>query len=120
MVGFWVPFAVATVAAFAPHGVPLPFRISDIVLHAFAFTYLTAALWLVHYAGRSAWTPVAWMFGYAVLIELVQSFEPQRSAEFKDIGVDMIGILLGIVMYRGLLKRFAAPVFDEDVSKHRS
>jgi len=107
--GFWIPFAIASAAAFAPQGVPLPFRVSDIVLHAFAFTYLTAALWIAHYSGQAGWKSAAWMFAYGVFIEVVQSFEPTRSAELKDVCVDVVGILLGLGLYRGLL-RVAAPL----------
>ena len=108
--GFWIPFAIATFAAFAPQGVPLPFRVSDIVLHAFAFTYLTAALWIAHYDGEPGWKSAAWMLGYGLLIEAVQSFEPTRSAELKDLCVDVVGILLGMGLHRVLL-RVAAPLF---------
>jgi len=109
LTGFWLPFAVATYAAFAPQGVPEPFRISDVVLHAFAFTYLTAALWYVHFGGEAWWKSAAWMFAYGVFIELVQSFEPTRDAEFKDIAVDIVGIALGLVLYRLLLARWHVP-----------
>ena len=117
LVGFWLPFVVATYAAFAPEGVPMPFRISDIVLHAGAFTYLTAALWLAHHPGDGGWKPAAWMFAYGITIELIQSFEPARTAEFKDLLVDAIGILLGLGLYRWVVPRLFAPAFEFDVSK---
>jgi VanZ family protein len=104
-VGFWIPFAIATTAAFSPSGVPLPFRVSDIVLHLFAFTYLTAALWFAHYPRGPAWTSAAWMLAYGVAIEVVQSFEPTRSAELKDFAVDIAGIALGLAVYRGVVPR---------------
>jgi VanZ family protein len=106
--GFWIPLAIATYAAFAPQGVPLPFPVSDVELHAFAFTYLTAALWIAHYGGHPGWKSAAWMLGYGLLIEAVQFFEPTRSAELKDVCMDLIGILLGLGLYRGLLR--AAPL----------
>jgi VanZ family protein len=102
LTGFWVPFVMATTAALLPEGAPLPFRVSDILLHLFAFTYLTAALWLAHYPGQLAWKAAAWMLAYGVAIELVQSLEPTRSAELKDVAVDIIGIGLGISLYRGV------------------
>jgi VanZ family protein len=121
LTGFWIPFAIASYAAFAPEGVPTPFqKISDIVLHAFTFTYLTATLWLAHFSGGRAWKSAAWMLAYGIFIELVQTQEPMRSAEFKDVGVDMIGILLGIGLYRGVLVRLAAPMAFGDVPKHQS
>lgn len=108
LVGFWIPLAGATYAAFAPEGVPMPFQVSDIVLHACAFTYLTAALWLAHHAADRGWKPAAWMLAYGIAIELVQSFEPTRSAEFKDLLVDVVGILLGLGLYRWVVSRLFA------------
>lgn len=108
VIGFWVPFAVATYAAFAPAGLPMPFRVSDVLLHAFAFTYLTAALWLAHYSDDRGWKPAVWMIAYGVAIELIQSFEPTRSAELKDLLVDAIGIALGLGLYRwGMMRVFS-------------
>ena len=105
VVGFWIPFAVATYAAFAPEGVPTPFQVSDIILHAFAFTYLTAALWFAHHSGERGWKPALWMMAYGVAIEAIQSFEPTRSAEIKDLVVDAVGIGLGVVIYRAVFTR---------------
>jgi len=118
--GFWIPLAIATYAAFAPEGLPTPFRISDIVLHAFAFTYLTATLWLVHYAGAAWWKSALWMFGYGVLIELVQSLEPTRTAELKDLAVDVGGIALGLGLYRVVVSRVVAPAATAAPSPRRS
>ncbi len=108
VIGFWIPFAVATYAAFAPEGVPMPFRISDVILHAAAFTYLTAALWFAHHNGERAWKPVFWMVAYGVAIEAIQSFEPTRSAEFKDLFVDAVGISFGVLVYRFVVARLFA------------
>ena len=109
--GFWFPFAVASYAAFAPGGVPMPFQISDIVLHAFAFTYLTAALWFAHYSNHLGWNPAVWMMAYGTSIELIQSFEATRSAEIKDLIVDAIGILLGLGVYRWIV----VPLFSQRI-----
>jgi VanZ family protein len=119
LVGFWLPFAVATYAAFAPEGVPMPFRVSDIVLHAAAFTYLTAALWFAYHPTNNGWKPAAWMLAYGIAIELIQSFEPTRTAELKDLIVDMIGISLGLALYRWVVTRIFAPVLP-DVPNARS
>jgi VanZ family protein len=105
VVGFWVPFAFTTYAAFAPSGVPLPFAVSDIVLHACAFTYLTAALWFAHHSADRGWKPALWMMAYGIAIELIQSFEPTRDAELKDLVVDAVGILLGLGVYRWIVTR---------------
>ena len=57
------------------------------------------------------------MLAYGITIELIQSFEPARTAEFKDLLVDAIGILLGLGLYRWVVTRLFAPVFEFDVSK---
>jgi len=117
--GFWIPFAIASYAAFAPQGLPLPFDISDIVLHAFTFTYLTAALWVAHYYGEPGWKSAVWMVGYGLLIAGIQSFETTRTAELKDFCMDVVGIVLGLSLYR-LLLRVAEPLLAENVSTHQS
>lgn len=120
LVGFWLPLIVTTYAAFAPEGVPTPFRISDIVLHAGAFTYLTAALWRAYHATNNGWKPATWMLAYGIAIEVIQSFEPTRTAELKDLFVDVIGIALGLALYRSVVTRLFPPLLEFDVSKPRS
>jgi VanZ family protein len=92
---FWVPLAICTYLALTPSPPDAVFRISDVILHAFAFCYLTFALGLAMRAPR---LPVValWMLGYGMFIELAQSFEPARSAEIKDLLVDAVGIALGL------------------------
>jgi hypothetical protein len=77
------------------------FRINDILLHGLAFTYLTFALGLAHRYPH--WfAPAAWMLAYGVLVEVVQSLEPERSVGFKDVTVDIVGIFLGLALTRWL------------------
>lgn len=75
------------------------FKLTDVVLHAFAFTYLSFALRLA-YERRSPLQIFIVLIGYGVLIELVQNFEPERAAEFKDLLVDVAGIGLGLLLAR--------------------
>lgn len=95
-VGFWLPLAVCTYLAFTPSPPEAVFRISDVALHGFAFAYLTFTLGLAHRL-RRWWQTAAWMIAYGMFIEIVQSFEPERSAEVKDVVVDCVGIVLGLV-----------------------
>jgi VanZ family protein len=108
LIGFWFPFAFTTYAAFAPHGVPLPIEVSDVFLHASAFTYLTAALWLAHHDGDRWWKPALAMMAYGIAIEVIQSFEPTRDAEVKDLIVDAFGIGLGVALYRGVVSKLVS------------
>jgi VanZ family protein len=97
LVGFWVPLGLCTWLALTPSPPGATFRISDVALHAFAFSYLTVALGLAH--GRLRGAAVAgWMVAYGILIEVLQSFQPARSAELKDLAVDLAGIAVGLAL----------------------
>jgi VanZ family protein len=117
LAAFWVPFAIASEAALAPHGPPIPIEVSDVILHLFAFSYLTAALGLAHYSSvggkpRRWRAPVAWMALYGVAIEAIQYFIPERSAEVTDLVVDAFGIAIGVAIWlralEPLVRRFDA------------
>jgi len=95
-IGFWLPLALCTWLALTPSPPETVFRVSDVVLHALAFTYLTAALGLAH-GGLRYLVVAAWMLLYGVFIEVAQSFEPARSPELKDLLVDAAGIALGLL-----------------------
>lgn len=94
---FWLPLAGCTYMALAPSPPDTGFRISDIVLHALAFGYLTFALGLASPALRVP-ALIGWMLGYGLFIETVQSFQVERSAEIKDLLVDVAGILAGLAL----------------------
>ena len=97
--GFWVPLVACTYLALTPSPPQSVFQVGDVVLHAFAFTYLTFSLSLAHPSQR-ALVPGLWMLGYGLLLEVVQSFEAARSAELKDLMVDLVGICLGLLAAR--------------------
>jgi len=73
------------------------FKFTDVVLHAFAFTYLSFAMRLA-YERRSLLQTFVVLFAYGLLIELVQSLEPERTAELKDLLVDVAGIGMGLLL----------------------
>lgn len=99
-IGFWVPLLICTWLALAPFPPEIPiFRLSDLLQHGFAFTYLSFAL-SVAYPNRSAAQTALLMLLYGIGIELIQSLEVERDAELKDVGVDVIGISLGLLLAR--------------------
>jgi VanZ family protein len=111
--GFWIPLIICTYLALVPEPPEHPvFRLSDVILHAGAFTYLTFALVLAGYPGESrgrlAVRSSILMLGYGVFLELAQMLVPERSAEVKDLIVDLAGIGIGL----GLAWVIAAPVHD--------
>ena len=103
ILAFWLPWVLCTYLAFTPGPPEALFRVSDILLHGFAFSYLTFALGLAHRRKDRLWA-AAWMVAYGAAIELVQYFELGRSAELKDLLVDVAGIGVGAVA----LQLFAA------------
>ncbi len=99
--GFWVPLLVCTWLALTPSPPESVFRVSDVLLHGLAFTYLTFALGLAHGTLRLR-AVVVWMLGYGLFLELAQSVAPERSAELKDLLVDVAGVAVGTVLLMGL------------------
>jgi VanZ family protein len=96
---FWVPLAICTWLALTPSPPDAISRFSDVLLHAFAFTYLTFALGLAWPGLRLRWV-IGWMFAFGVAIEVLQSFEAARVASLKDILVDGAGIAVGVLLLR--------------------
>jgi VanZ family protein len=116
-IGFWIPLLVCTYLALVPEPPEHPvFRLSDIVLHAGAFVYLTLALVLAQYGNTPIRTirgalyvrTFVLMLAYGLFLELVQSFVPERTAEIKDLLVDLAGIAVGL----GLARLIAGPVHE--------
>jgi len=76
-------------------------KVSDIVLHLFAFSYLTVALRIAHVS--LFWLlVVVLMLAYGGLIEVLQGYLPSRQSEWKDFGVDIVGVGLGLVLHHFL------------------
>jgi len=92
---FWLPLLVCTWLALTPSPPAAVFRVSDVLLHGLAFSYLTFALGLAHNRLGTA-TIALWMLGYGLLIEVLQSFQPERVAELKDLLVDAAGVAVGL------------------------
>lgn len=97
-VAFWIPLLICTWAALGPGLSGSAAQVSDVTLHLFAFVYLSAALRIAH-----APLPVAvvalFMVIYGGFIEIAQSFLPPRQAEWGDMGVDVIGVALGLIAH---------------------
>lgn len=97
--GFWLAVAFATYSAFAPQDMVTAPKVSDILLHLTAFFVLTVLLQMAYLRNRML-LAAGLIFCYGAGIELVQLVLPERSAEMKDLLVDLAGIALGLVAYR--------------------
>ena len=100
-IAFWLPLVICTWLALGsglPSAAP---KVSDIVLHLFAFSYLTVALRIAH-ARLVIVLVVLSMLAYGGLIEILQGYLPLRQSEWKDFGVDVLGVALGLVLHHFL------------------
>lgn len=110
MISLWLPVALWMSAIYwgaslPPEQVPSPVAsLSDTLLHMSAYAVL--ALLALRATARGRWSGVtvaalllAW--GIAVLhgltVEWEQLFIPARTAEWRDVGNDVIGALAGLV-----------------------
>jgi VanZ family protein len=98
---FWIPLAICTWLALTPSPPDALSRFSDVLLHAFAFTYLTFALGLAWPRLRLRWV-AGWMFVFGLGIEVAQGFEAARVASLKDVLVDAAGIAVGLMLLTAL------------------
>ena len=106
--GFWVPLVICTYLALVPEPQQAEvFKVTDVILHGAAFTYLTFSLVVAHYgfpsgsptgSKRGYLRAFVAMFLYGLLLEALQSFVPERSAELKDLLVDVLGICAGLLL----------------------
>lgn len=85
----------------APH--PLPFGISvqremGFVGHIGIFTMVTLACAVAF--PRAPWRVATVLLVAAVCLEAAQLFIPTRGAEFADVAMNCVGILLGLVAFR--------------------
>ena len=105
--GLWLPVAVYMAAIYwgaALTVMPGPVEgISDIVLHMAGYTGL--ALVTLRATARGRWsgvTPRAMTLAFVIAVvhgmtvEVEQMFVPSRFAEWRDVGNDVIGVLVGL------------------------
>ena len=115
--GFWIPLLACTYFALVPELPEYPvFDLSDVILHAAAFIYLSFALVLVFEAKvfeakvfdsripeartRNYLLTAGWMIFYGAALEVAQYFLPPRTAEWKDLSIDFLGICGGLLLAR--------------------
>lgn len=96
---FWLALLFVSYNAFAPPDRVAAPALSDTVLHAVAFIGLTGLL-LAAYPRWSHWMSAIALLIYGASIEVVQSQLPLRSAEWKDVAMDLVGIVMGLACYR--------------------
>jgi VanZ family protein len=67
-------------------------------LHVSAYAFLTAlAAWL-RVRGPKRWLLVAFLSLHGFLTEYIQNFVPLRTGTWRDVGLDHLGILLGLAV----------------------
>lgn len=101
-IAFWVCAVAVLILSLAPVTTPMPSTGWDKTNHLLAFSTL-AFLGRGAYPGRTV-TVLVGLLAYGGLIEVLQSFTPDRSAEWTDLLADGVGVLLGEMLAR-LLRR---------------
>jgi len=99
---FVVVLIAIYVLALLPQAQAPQFHWSDKANHLFAFVILGLLLRLSFRI--SYWQSLLLLIGYGAFIEISQYFTPDRSAEFADIGADMIGSFAGLKLFKYLRK----------------
>ncbi|MDX1403823.1 MAG: VanZ family protein [Woeseiaceae bacterium] len=90
-------FALAPPDWFRSRNLDSLVEISDKWLHGATFTLL--ALWFSgQYAARSYWRLALGLAAFGLLIEITQRMVSYRSAEWMDLGADLVGIGIGFVI----------------------
>ncbi|ETW98418.1 MAG: hypothetical protein ETSY2_42850 [Candidatus Entotheonella gemina] len=93
---FWLPFGFATYMAWTPIDHADISQANDKFMHVLAFGYLTGAF-SIAYRHWTTWLRTAGLlFAYAVLIEVVQAFIPNRECSWLDLVADGIAILMAL------------------------
>ncbi|MDH6166713.1 VanZ family protein [Variovorax boronicumulans] len=92
-VAFWVCAIAVLVLSLVPITAPMPSTGWDKTNHLLAFATL-AFLGRGAFPGRTV-AVLAGLLVYGGVIEVLQSFTPDRSAEWTDLLADGIGLLLG-------------------------
>lgn len=88
--------AVITWASLIPSSqVPGP-QVSDIVMHLLGYAVLAALFTLAQRQPRPVLTAAA-IIGWGIVLEIAQGVGGLRSAEVKDVIVDAVGALFGVL-----------------------
>ncbi len=97
---FYIVLSIVTLLAFAPNYNALPdfVSFSDLLNHTLAFIVLTVLLDMAHHLKLSI--RISLGLFYAVFIEFVQHFLPNRFSSLSDILADSVGIILAIFLIK--------------------
>ncbi|WP_447772848.1 VanZ family protein [Variovorax boronicumulans] len=94
---FWVCVCAILALSLAPPSMPMPSTGWDKSNHVLAFATLA-------FLANKAWPGRIWLLpsllAYGALIEILQSFTPDRYAEWSDLWADGLGLLVGQVFAR--------------------
>lgn len=100
---FWIALLGSYIAAILPQDLaPVIGTLSDKTHHVLAFFILGILLSLA-YEMKYRYTFIFLLF-YAIFIEVSQLFAINRCAEVMDVVADLMGIMIGMIMYISLKK----------------
>ena len=99
--------AIGLVAALEPVPTAVAVTFNDKFIHTTGFLVFMVWFGGVFESRFAPWVALA-LSSYGVLIEVLQSLTPTRSAEALDVVADVVGVLLGWVLSRAGFSRWCA------------
>lgn len=93
---FWFCLAAATIEAILPQPLPKFIHLSDKLLHIFGMMILVMLADITFKV--KTLKIAAWIFGYGVLIEVIQYFNKYRTFSLLDICADAAGIVIYLLI----------------------
>lgn len=101
---FWLAIVGVSILAILPQKQALDTHLWDKANHLLAFFTLALLIKFAYEFNYQRSFELLLVYGW--LIEVAQSFTPDRSAELADVIADSIGIVVGLAIY-SIYKRFA-------------
>jgi len=113
-IAFWLALTGSYIAAIVPQNIaPHIGTLSDKLVHSLAFSLLAFLLQLAYRV--NILKTIFFLLLYGLFIEASQYFTSSRSSEVLDVVADVVGIIIGILLYR--IGRFIIALAVKNVLK---
>jgi VanZ family protein len=98
-IAFWLALIAIYIAAIVPQNIaPHVGTLSDKLIHSLAFSFLAFLLQLAYRV--NILKTIFFLLLYGLFIEASQYFTSSRSSEVLDVVADIVGIVMGILLYQ--------------------
>lgn len=94
---FWLLLSLITGLSLTPLPAVTELGVSDKVLHLTAYLVLFVSLDLAHWPRQKLPGKLGGLLFYSALIEVAQSYVPNRFCSLGDLAANLLGLLLGLL-----------------------